>query len=498
MRAVLARSATVFVLTVGLVGAGAWMPTQSRDEAATMSAVHRSWPELIAMLGRVDVVHGLYYAAMKVWLGLAGSSTLTLRAPSVLACGAAAALLVVLGALLAGPRAGLLAGLVLAVSPRLTLTATEGRSAACFTAATVLLVVLVVLAVRRASRWWLPAVALATVVLGFLHVYSLLLLPVLLIYLAVLTSPVRRGPWARVLALARAPYAWPALGLLIGAVPVAALALRARSQQAQVDWIDPPTLHTLAGVGVAPFSPDNASWAVLAWAAATGGIGWLSRHRRRHRGTSWLLVAWVAWPPLALLSISALGSPLYSHRYLAFCVPALALLAGMGLASIKRGLIAFVVAAALPLAGLASFRDQREVNSWDNWRQVMAIVGYRAAPGDVMINYPLVSALTESYPDGFARVPVLNAGRDRVTSNYLWDERLPLAEVEPRLAGVRRLWYVVPLNNDGSQRAGELARLQQLGFRRERLEVSSAEATWLLTRTAERAAAGDRLLRTPG
>ena len=498
MRSVWARSAAVFVVTLGLVGAGAWVPTQSRDEAATVSATQRSWSELFAMLGRVDVVHGLYYATMKIWLGLVGVSTLTLRVPSVLACGVAAALLVVLGSLLANPRAGLLAGLALAVSPRLTLVATEGRSAAVFTAVTVLLVLLVVVATRRPSSWWVPAVALTTAVLGFVHVYTILLLPVLLSYLVVLERPARPRPWGRVGALARRRYAAPALGLLVGALPVAWLALRARTQQAQVDWIDPPSLQTLSQVGVQPFSPDNASWAVLAWAAAAAGIVWLSRHRRRYPGASWLLVAWLTGPPLALLTISAVGSPLYSHRYLAFCLPALALLAGMGLASIKRGPIAFVVAAALPLAGLVSYRGQRQVDSWDNWQQVIDIVRDRALPGDVMINYPLVSGLTESYPRGFAGLPVVNAGRSRLTLNDLWDERLPLAEVEPRLAGVRRLWYVVPLNNDGVQRGQELDRLGQLGFRREGLERSSAEGTWLLSRTAADAARGDQRLRTPG
>jgi mannosyltransferase len=103
---VLVRAVTVFLLTVGLVGAGAWWPTQSRDEAATVSAVTRTWTQLGAMLQNVDVVHALYYSGMKVWLGEVGISTLTLRLPSVLACGLAAGLVVVLGALLTSPRAG--------------------------------------------------------------------------------------------------------------------------------------------------------------------------------------------------------------------------------------------------------------------------------------------------------------------------------------------------------------------------------------------------------
>jgi hypothetical protein len=35
-------------------------PSFTRDETATLAAVHRSFPQLVRMLGTVDVVHGLY------------------------------------------------------------------------------------------------------------------------------------------------------------------------------------------------------------------------------------------------------------------------------------------------------------------------------------------------------------------------------------------------------------------------------------------------------
>lgn len=501
MRSLLVRSSAVFVLTLGLVGAGSWIPTQSRDEAATVSAVTRSWSELFAMLGNVDVVHGLFYSAMKVWLGLVGISPLTLRLPSVVACAAAAAFVVLIGSVLVFRRAGLLAGLVLAVSPRVTLIGTEGRSAAWFTAVAALLVLLVVLSVRRPSRWWLLPVALTTAVLGFLHIYTLLLAPVLLFYV-LLAAPVRpsAGSRAHLVGLFREHRGWAALGIVLGTVPVVWLGLRARGQQAQVDWIDPPNLQTLSGVASETVSPHNELWAVLAWGCAVAGLIWLSRHRGRRvtRGATVLLVGWLVWPPLALIATSAAWSPLYSQRYMAFCVPALAVLAGIGLASIRRRLLAAVVALALPLAGLASYPAQRTIDSWDDWAQVMAVVRYRSIPGDAMVDYPLVSALPVSYPDAFPGVRVLNAGQDRLTRNALWDDRLPLEQVEPRLAGVQRLWYLTPVSDD-VRRTAEIARLRQLGFRGEMLQRSSAEQTWLFTRTGAEAARGDRLLlRKPG
>jgi mannosyltransferase len=140
------------------------------------------------------------------------------------------------------------------------------------------------------------------------------------------------------------------------------------------------------------------------------------------------------------------------------------------------------------------------VDAWDDWRHIMDVVAYSATPGDVVLDYPLVSALTVSYPHGLRGLPVLNAGRDRIARSYLWDERLPLSAVEDRLRGVRRVWYLAPSANedDDRRRDADLARLRKLGFRRETLQKSPGEQTYLLTRTTAQMERGDRLLRTPG
>ncbi len=493
---VVVRAVTVAVLTVGLVGAGSWIPAQSRDEAATVSAVTRTWAQLGAMLGNVDVVHALFYSTMKVWLDLVGISTFTLRLPSVLACGIGAGLVVVLGSLLFTPRAGLLAGLVMGVCPRITLVATEGRSGAWFSAATVLLVLLVVLSVRRPSWVWFLPVALATAFVGGLHVYAALLLPVLVVWLWAPPEVEgrRRRVWRLGLPVRRLA---PLLGIVAGAVPVVLLAWRARGQQAQVDWIDPPTLESLAKIATETVAPTNGLWAVLAWATAAAGLVWLARHRRGRRGTTFLLIGWVAFPGLALIAVSAAWTPLYSQRYLSFCVGGLAVLSGAGLASVRRRWLGFVLAASLPLAGGGTYRDQRTTDAWDSWADIAAVVAYSGNPGDPVIDYPLVSAVTVSYPGALGTGPVLNAGADRISRSYLWDERLPLAQVEPRLRGIQRLWYLSPAADD-VQRTLEIRRLRQLGFDGRILERSDAEQTWLFTRTAAEAEAGDLLLRTPG
>ena len=76
-----------------------------------------------------------------------------------------------------------------------------------------------------------------------------------------------------------------------------------------------------------------------------------------------------------------------------------------------------------------------------NFGKIAHVVAYRGNPGDAVVDSPLVSAITVSYPGALGTGPVLNAGADRISRAYLWDERLPLSAVEPRLRGVLGISY---------------------------------------------------------
>ncbi|MFI7316816.1 hypothetical protein [Streptomyces venezuelae] len=97
---------------------------------ATYEASRRGIGELWLTLGNVDAVHGLYYLLMHVLFALTGDADplLVLRIPSVLAMGAAAAGVALLGRRLAGVRAGACAGVVFALIPSVQRFAQEGRS----------------------------------------------------------------------------------------------------------------------------------------------------------------------------------------------------------------------------------------------------------------------------------------------------------------------------------------------------------------------------------
>ena len=113
------------MLTIGLWGldrGGMW-----GDESVTFQVAQRTVPQIWRLLHDVDAVHGLYYLFMHAVLTV-HPSEVVLRLPSVCAATATAGLVAALGVRLAGPRAGLGAGVLYAITPMTGHYAQEGRS----------------------------------------------------------------------------------------------------------------------------------------------------------------------------------------------------------------------------------------------------------------------------------------------------------------------------------------------------------------------------------
>jgi mannosyltransferase len=157
------------------------VPSFWRDEAATLSATHRSFPDLFRLLANQDAVHGAYYLLMWGVVRLGGSGALAVRLPSALAMAAAAGLVTVLGRRLVSPRAGMAAGLVFAVMPPVSWFGQDARPFATETAlacaSSYLFVRVLDAGGRQRQRWrWLGGYGLALVLLGLANAFGLLLI----------------------------------------------------------------------------------------------------------------------------------------------------------------------------------------------------------------------------------------------------------------------------------------------------------------------------------
>ncbi|WP_225859617.1 glycosyltransferase family 39 protein [Streptomyces albicerus] len=197
------------------------------DESVTYQLAHRDLSQIWLTAQHVDLVHALYYAVMHEIFGLFGGGLLTLRLPSVLAMSVAASGVGLLGLRLAGPRAGLLAGLVFPLLPQVQKYAQEGRSYAMVCALVTWATYALVVSVPHRARWrW--AVYGSTMLLAcLLHEFAVLALVAHGVTLVVSRVP---RPVLRAWSVAAA-------GVVAGLLP---LAIYSAGQSEQVSWIGGP------------------------------------------------------------------------------------------------------------------------------------------------------------------------------------------------------------------------------------------------------------------
>jgi len=235
--------------------AGMWQVARlsyTQDESATLSAVHRPFGSMLAVLGHIDAVHGSYYLLMHLVVKL-GNSAAVVRTPSVLAMTVAAWFTTRLGIKLAGGRIGLVAGLLFAASPLTTEYAQDARPFAMVTCLAVLASYRFVVFVRTGARphaiWY--GVALATC--GLMNVFGLLIVAGHAVTLV--GSPVHRDRlrW----------FAYSAGAAVLAVSPVVWLAA---TEVGQVGWERGP------GAAVA--------LAVLVGLAVVGLLAWRTAPRR--------------------------------------------------------------------------------------------------------------------------------------------------------------------------------------------------------------------------
>ncbi len=468
------------ILAATVSFAGSWIPSFWGDEAASVMSAERPLSTLFGMVQHIDAVHGLYYLFLHGWIGLFGTSELSTRLPSAIGVGLAAAGTVVLANLLFDHRIAVLAGLVFAILPRVTYMGAEARSYALGTAIAVwLTVLLVVLLRRRTTRklpWLLYSLGFALAVYAFLYLVLLALVHAVLL----LTMPGARAMLGRWLRAA-------GLGLAL-ALPIIAFAL---GEHGQVSFLGKRPKFSPQTVFVDQWF-GNTSFATLCWVLIAVGVlaaVWAWRGRPR-AGTApigalralpvGMLVAgaWFVLPTLLLELGNAFIAPMSTTRYLSFCTPAVAILVAAGVAVLGRSLLSkrwmpLAVIALLGVLVAPTYLAQRgpyAKNGGSDWRQVSAVIGQHAHPGDAIVFDTATKPSQRPrlamrlYPadytglDDVALVTPFNQGTE------LWDTVAPLSRVTGRLAGTGTVW-AMEMKPSGSSVPADVAELERLGFR---------------------------------
>jgi mannosyltransferase len=452
-RSWLGRISPVALPPVVMLGLALWSisgPSLWRDEASTLSAIRRPLPELWHMLGRTDAVHGLYYLLMWYVARLLGMSELGIRLPSAIAVSAAALGVAALGRRLVSSRAGLLAGLFFALLPVSSRYGQEARSYALVMALAVLASYLLVrmdtAPVRRGR--WLACYALVVAVMGWANLMSLLLVPAHALTLimnarAASDRPGEHRPGGR----NRAGWLMSvaAAGLLL--VPIVVVAWHERHGTERFLGL---TSWTTVGSVFDGFSGSGltGSWLVapVAIPLAVAGI-WRAGNGRS--ALARLALPWLALPILTLLVVGLL-TPAFDSRYILFCVPALALLAGSGLDRLishvgqRRNVVAAAAVAVIALAGLpAQLAYRAPAGHLDNFRLIAQTLAANERPGDAVIYVPEYwRQISAAYPASFAHLRDIALARTPEQEDDLSGADVSTAELITRLATVHRVWLI--------------------------------------------------------
>jgi mannosyltransferase len=473
------RRAFIAPLAVGILGftismIGITVPGLWYDEAATVSSTTRSWPQLWAELGNVDAVHALYYFMMHVVFDVFGYSPLSLRMPSAIAVGIAAALVVVLGRQLDRPRLAVIAGVAFCLIPRVAWMGTEGRSYALTATFAVLATVALMRAIRTSTRgaWIVYGVVALLSVTFFLY-----LALVIAAHLVTMAWLLRDGtPRSRV----------NARNWLIsaGAAALASLpfALEVISQSGQVSWIRPLGSDTAERVLSWQWFDSNDTPAIVAWSCAIVAwafilLGIVMLVRARSRTVLAVVLPALLLPTLALLFISVVHVPMYQPRYLSMCTPFVALAIASGIDSLRWRPAAPLALALIAVLALPQMSAQRQPEAKENssWTRVAQLIETeRAADGPdstTAIIYgelwghakATTRVIAYSYPDQFADTVDVTIRTPAAETAQLWETRAPIAQSLDRLEGTDVAYLITSKSRD--LRPTTTAALESVGWR---------------------------------
>jgi len=437
-------------------------------------------------------VHGAYYLLMHVVAAVLGTSATALRFPSlcamviatgfVAATGRRAATLALVPAAGRNGRGldvpaltGLLSGLLFATAPYMTYYAQMARSYAIETMFAVIASYLLLRAWPDGRwRWWLGYAA-AVALTGLFNIFGLLIVAAHGITLLLTDTSGQTAAGRRIGRTPRAPRVPPRWLAACGAAvivlgPLLGLASR---QQVQIAWLNRPTLYAVERLltNLAGSRPLIAPFALL----ALGGLltAWRADHWRPLNPAA-IALPWLVVPPFVLIAVSFV-KPVYYVRYIEFCLPALAILAGAGLTGLIRlaavtplrsrlgrwrlgplrlawlpAVLAVAVLAAL-LAGPQQAIRQTAARP-DNLRLASAIVAAHEQPGDVVFYIPAtMHVIGTGYPAPFGRLRDIALNDSATASGTLTGTEITKpARLKSRFtaSSAQRVWVVTGASTD--------------------------------------------------
>ncbi|MGC4933207.1 glycosyltransferase family 39 protein [Gordonia sp. DT30] len=449
-RRVLVAATLVGLLGLLLAAAWSWQPSFWYDEAATISAINRSYPQLFSLVHHTDAVHAAYYVVLKAWASVFGLSEFAVRFPSAIAVGAAAAALVVLAERLWDLRFGVLAGLILLTIPRVMWAGSEARSYAGTLFLAIVVTLLLIIAADR-GRWWWVAYALGVVVMVVWFFLAITLLLAHALYLLLLHRKAIRGF---------------TIGTAVAVLALVPFGRWAFGQREQVSWIPDMSVQRVWTYARFEFFTGSVAYPIVAGLAlAIALMAAVTTWRLDGVRPFVLAWCWLLLPAAVIFAVSWTGTHLYAPRYLVFTVPGMALLLAWSVTVLAResrwvigvALIALVAAAA------PQYVTQRGTYGHlggSDFSTVADYIGDHAEPGDCVAfgSAPSWSPISQrvtlrAKPADFAGLRDIGARVAAAPSGRMWDLERPVPAYRYFARSCQVMWVVA--DGERSRRAVE-------------------------------------------
>ncbi|MGI9147784.1 MAG: glycosyltransferase family 39 protein [Chloroflexota bacterium] len=380
---------------VALAAALRWfrIDTQSLwyDEGISAHQLSRSYPDIVRAAA-LDTHPPLYYASLKAWAELVGSSELGLRSLSVAWGVLAVVLTCLIGHRMFGSLVASVAAMLVAVAPLMVYYSQEARMYAQVTA----LGLLAVYAYTQRNNWLYALAATATLYSQYLGVAMLFALNV---HALIWWQTRTRREWL----------GWLAANAVValGFVPwlPTFVAQQSHALNTSPRTLDGLVLDSLSAYG-GGLAHGTLFWIAGAALAGLALIGWaMCTWAREARGPEHASLALLVWlMPLALVLALGLRSGLFEVRYLVLSVPGLMLLAGLGIARLVRYAPAATAVALLAVGPAALGLQQQYFDptlARDNYRGLVATIEREARPTDaVLLSAPNQTEVFDYYYHG--------------------------------------------------------------------------------------------------
>lgn len=413
------------------------------DEVDVVVRAQRPFDQVLHTFVAAGENGPLYNVMLAIWVRLAGVSEIAVRLPSAVAGILTIPLLYLLARRVAGSRVGLLAAGLLAISPYHLWYSQEAKM---YTVVVLLAVLSSLLLVEALSRnraiWWIGYV-IATSLMFYTHVATVLVFVAQSGYVVLMRSRWhgRERGWLLAAAALTLPY-----------LPIAIWALK------------------VVGGGVATWQPDVGLWdaasilgikmsvnrstleierygATIYALLALGGVIAVARQRRPARW--WLLLLSLVAVPIVGLWAVSLRQSVFSDRYAIVALPAYltlvaaavgALIAGRRLWPL--GLLSLFVLIAFAWAPIRDVNRSHAAMKED-WRSVYADIADRAEPGDAIIVHPGYLITTLDYyaqrEPRLQQYPVVTIPTFKV--KWLTRE-IMVQQIREQAGGAQRFWLV--------------------------------------------------------